>query len=413
MYRHPPQQKGTTMTEHPAHPESSALRVRASEWVRDLRACLDGNWDASYVEDLHEAVDRLAMDADAAGDEEIESAALELSTYLCSFIGLVIAPTEAQQRTLLKLAEGLAPEAATASVVDDAIPDLPLAPEPRDAAPPAPTPVEPEPAIAAAEEEAPQEQIWCVSSDPTVAEALERALEGRGIELVMKEPSFSVAYSIPRHGVRCVIVDNAALGILPELQRETLLRQATDAARPTYVALLTDARTSERVRALRAGADHVLSHEGAADALATRIGRILDTQALGPLQVLVIDDDRSHTAFCAGILRRVGIDAVCCTDSGSALDEMRRQLPDVVLVDLHMPGTDGFALTERLLEIPGAEFVSILFLSGDDEPETRFDALTAGGDDFLAKPIQPRHLIRAVAAHGRRAQRRRAAARLH
>ncbi|HRQ65492.1 MAG TPA: response regulator [Xanthomonadaceae bacterium] len=401
------------MTEQPAHPESSALRVRADEWVRDLRACLDGNWDVSYVEDLHEAVDRLAMDADAAGDEDIESAALELSTYLCSFIGLVIAPTDAQRRTLLKLADALAPTATTASAVEEVIPEPVPAPEPEVARTPAPAQIEPETVVAAAQEEAPPEQVWCISSDPTVAEAMERALEGRGIELIIKEPSFSVAYAIPRTGVRCVVVDNAALGILPELQRETLVRQATDARRPTYVALLTDARTSERVRALRAGADHVLSHEGAAEALAARIGRILDTQTQGPLQVLVIDDDRSHTAFCSGILRRVGIDAVCCTDSASALEEMRRKLPDVVLVDLHMPGTDGFALTERLLEIPGTEFVSILFLSGDDEPETRFDALTAGGDDFLAKPIQPRHLIRAVAAHGRRAQRRRAAARLH
>ncbi len=379
------------MANDASRPDHSALRARAGEWTRDLRACLEGEWDESYVEDLHEAVDRLAMDADEAGDEGTEAAALELSTYLCSFIGLAAAPTEAQRRKLLTLAAALEPDAVAHT----------------EAAPPeSATTVEPE------LEAQQRPQIWCVSSDGSIMEALGQALAGRDIELVAKEPSFSVAYAIPRTGVRCVIVDNAALGILPELQRETLLRQATDAARPTYVALLTDSRTSERVRALRAGADHVLGHDGDTSALATRIGRILDTQALGPLQVLVIDDDRSHTAFCAGILRRVGIDAVCCTESQTALAEMRKQLPDVVLVDLHMPGTDGFALTERLLEIPGSEFVSILFLSGDDEPETRFDALTAGGDDFLAKPIQPRHLIRAVAAHGRRAQRRRAAARL-
>lgn len=381
---------GNTMPHDAARPEHSALRARAQEWVRDLRACLEGTWDPSYVEDIHEAVDKLAMDADAVGDEQTESAALELSTYLCSFIGLTNAPTAAQQRQLLQLAAALAPD----GVPRDETAEIDVAAEQAEEEPP------------------PRPQIWCISSDAGVLAAVDKALAGRDIELVAKEPSFSVAYAIPRTGVRCVIVDNAALGILPELQRETLLRQVTDAARPTYVALLTDARTSERVRALRAGADHVLSHDGDGDALAARIGRILDTQARGPLNVLVIDDDRTHTAFCAGILRRVGVDAVCCTESESALAEMRKQLPDVVLVDLHMPGCDGFALTERLLEIPGSEFVSILFLSGDDEPETRFDALTAGGDDFLAKPIQPRHLIRAVTAHGRRAQRRRAAARL-
>jgi DNA-binding response OmpR family regulator len=370
---------------------SNGLRHRASEWVADLRACLAGEWDPSYAEELHAAIDHLAMDADAGGDEDIESAALELSTYLCSFIGLATPPNESQRATLEKLAAGLEPKAEGETALPETV-TMPVLSE-------------------AEAQSAPLQQLWCISSDEGLIASLGDALEGRDIELVVKPPSFSVAYAIPRSGVRCVIVDNAALGILPELQRETLLQQATDAARPTYVALLTDTRTSERVRALRAGADHVLSQDKDRAAMAARIGRILDTPPHQPLSVLVIDDDRIHTAFCAGILRRVGITAVCCTDGSAALEQIRRELPDVVLVDLHMPGNDGFALTERILEIPGSQFVSILFLSGDDEPETRFDALTAGGDDFLAKPIQPRHLIRAVIAHGRRAQNRRAAAR--
>jgi DNA-binding response OmpR family regulator len=376
------------MSDPTMRPEASALRARAAEWVRDLNALLAGEWDESYVEDLHEAIDRLAMEADASGYQAIATAALELSTYLCSFIGLGDGPSDTQRRTLVRLAGALAPEAEL-------------------------QPAGAETGEAAVEgvEHPPLPQVWCISDDASVTAALAQALDGRGVEMVIRAPSHSVAWSIPRVGVRAVVVDNRSLDVLPELQREALLRQATDVGRPTYIALLTDGRTSERVRALRAGADHVLGQDADAETMALRLKRVLDLQAHEPLHVLVIDDDRTHTAFCAGILRRVGVDALCCTDSETALAEMRRRLPDVVLVDLHMPGCDGFALTERLLEIPGSEFVSILFLSGDEEPETRFDALTAGGDDFLAKPIQPRHLIRAVAAHGRRAQRRKAAAR--
>jgi len=144
--------------------------------------------------------------------------------------------------------------------------------------------------------------------------------------------------------------------------------------------------------------------------LVERLSHILAARSEEALSVVVIDDDPSQTLFCSSILRRVGVSAICCNDAKSAMRALRQELPDVVLVDLHMPEIDGLELTEQLLALPGSEFVSVLFLSGDDEPDTRFDALTAGADDYLSKPIQPRHLIRAVLAHGKRSQRRRRAA---
>jgi CheY-like chemotaxis protein len=126
-----------------------------------------------------------------------------------------------------------------------------------------------------------------------------------------------------------------------------------------------------------------------------------------PLRVLVVDDDRSQAVFCHAVLRRFGVAVVTTDDPRQVPELVRIHHPDVILVDLYMPEVDGLMLTEQLLAMPALDHVAILFLSGDAEPDTRFVALAAGGDDFLTKPIQPRHLIRAVLGHGKRAQRRR------
>jgi DNA-binding response OmpR family regulator len=386
-----------------------ALQDRADHWARTFREMLHSEWNDSRAEDLHEQLDGLVIESDIEGETMLSSAALELSTYLCSFVDAhVSAPNPAQQLKMGQLADDLSPttrrhpaaRGPALSVVASAFGPAPAQRTSGAAA---------DALAAAAPLTAPTlHQVWSVIRDAAVAEALGEAFVGRGIFHVHREPHATVVQSIPDSGVHCVIVDDDSLEVLLELQHRAVAAGA-QAQRPTFIALLSHPGTEHRLRALRAGADHVIAHGADAATIAGRIERILANRSEEPLRVLVVDDDRSQTRFCAGILGRMGIHAVCCNDAAAALVEMRQGLPDILLVDLHMPDIDGLALTEMLLEMPGSENVAVLFLSGDDEPETRFDALSAGGDDFLGKPIQPRHLMRAVAAHGRRAQRRRRA----
>jgi DNA-binding response OmpR family regulator len=248
--------------------------------------------------------------------------------------------------------------------------------------------------------------VLCVSKDMALLGSLDRALQSHHAALIGCSPQDDVVAQVPPFGVQCVIVDADALRVLPELEFNSTRLSRREGARPIFVALMPDHRTTERLRALRAGADHVLVR-GRMDDLADRLEQIIDEHHEESLRVLVVDDDRSQGIFCQGVLRRFGIETETCDDPRQAVDLFKARHPDVVLVDLHMPEIDGLELTEALLAEPGTDHVSILFLSGDPEPETRFDALAAGGDDFLSKPIQPRHLIRAILAHGKRAQRRR------
>jgi CheY-like chemotaxis protein len=391
--------------------ERVGLRKRADLWAVAFRDLLGAEWIDAAAEEMHARLDALVIESDIEGDTALSSAALELSCYLCSFVGgQMDQPNPVQRRQMCRLADTLSPDTRAAG---EAL--LAQAPENEPAAPPARPPSTSFGSVAALDADVglPDGQVWSVIDDIELVSILTEAFAERGIAYFPCAPHTAVAQSIPDSGVQCVIVDNSSLAVVLELQHRALLNGSAAGPRATYVALLHDHRTHERLRALRAGVDHVITYSDDAATMACRIDKILAARSEEPLRVLVVDDERLQTRFCAGILSRVGIQATCCHDAASALQVLREGFPDILLLDLHMPDIDGLALTEMLLEMPGSEQVAILFLSGDEEPETRFDALSAGGDDFLSKPIQPRHLIRAVAAHGKRVHRRRRAAAAH
>lgn len=375
-----------------AEPASTVLRERTGDWSARFATALGHAWDAASIEALHEELDALAIEADGAADATLSAAAVDLSIYLCSFVERGGAPSPQQRVRLVTLNQALATCAHSPAWAATS-------------APPAPAPA---PALRVVAPAATEAQVLCVSDDPMLFMALEDVLGGRGIGVAGHRPA-DAGGALPRGIVQCVVTDGAALRELRELDRHVGALTGRSGVRPTVVTLLDDASTGERLRALRAGADHVVAWDGDVDALAERVTRILGTRPQQRLRALLIDDDRSQTQFCDSILRRFDVETVVCSDPAQATTMFTAHRPDVVLVDLHMPELDGLVLCERILELPGAECAAILFLSGDPEPETRFDALSAGGDDFLAKPVQPRHLVRAVLAHGKRAQRRRRA----
>jgi DNA-binding response OmpR family regulator len=84
------------------------------------------------------------------------------------------------------------------------------------------------------------------------------------------------------------------------------------------------------------------------------------------------------------------------------LETLKSLHPDLVLMDLHMPDANGVELTALIREHPAFARTPIVFLSGESDPEMRFAAINAGGDDFLTKPIRPKHLIDSVKNRVRR-----------
>lgn len=364
------------------------VRARACDWARRFEPLLHGPWTQDAASALHEDLDRIANAADAAGDEALAIAAVELTVYLCYFVEEGHAPDAAQIASMHRMARGLAGEKVEPAAVAEEAPAALTAPVTL-AAP-----------VAGA-------TLLCLTDDPALVAELSIELAPHDIGVVAHASAESVLRASPPAGMHGVLVDASHAGALDTLARQGA-RLGGDAQRPLLIALLRDAQTATRMQALRAGADHALAADADLPALAARIARLLGSWKRDPLRVMVIDDDRSQAMFCESVLRHAGVATRLHSDPREALADIAAFAPEVVLLDLYMPELDGLELAARIREQPDTEFTSIVFISGDHEADTRFQALAAGGDDFLTKPVLPRHLIAAVLNRGRRARQLRA-----
>ncbi|MDZ5841168.1 EAL domain-containing protein [Stenotrophomonas maltophilia] len=123
-----------------------------------------------------------------------------------------------------------------------------------------------------------------------------------------------------------------------------------------------------------------------------------------PYRVLIVEDDRAQALFAQSVLHGAGMQAIVLSDAEGVQQSIKDHRPDLILMDLHLPGLDGMRLTAMIRQQPGLQLLPIVFLSGDPDPERQFEVLDSGADDYLSKPIRPRHLIAAVANRIRRAR---------
>lgn len=123
-----------------------------------------------------------------------------------------------------------------------------------------------------------------------------------------------------------------------------------------------------------------------------------------PYRVLVVEDDPSQALFAESVLNSAGIQTQAASDQAQAMAAMEQFRPDLVLMDLHLPGTSGTELTAAIRARPAFFHTQIVFLTGDPDLERQFEVLESGADDFLSKPIRPRHLIAVVQSRIKRAR---------
>ncbi|HZA39821.1 MAG TPA: HD domain-containing phosphohydrolase [Actinomycetota bacterium] len=112
-------------------------------------------------------------------------------------------------------------------------------------------------------------------------------------------------------------------------------------------------------------------------------------------RLLIIDDTDANLQLMERILKRAGYTSVNTTaDPTAAVSLYIRLQPDLIVLDLHMPGMDGFEVMEALNDVvPTNSFLPILVLTGDVDRDARDRALSTGAKDFLTKPFDPTELL--------------------
>jgi len=115
-------------------------------------------------------------------------------------------------------------------------------------------------------------------------------------------------------------------------------------------------------------------------------------------KILVVDDNAQNRELARATLDDEGYEVVLANDGAEALLAFEREHPDCILLDVRMPGLDGFAVCTRIRTLPEGADVPIVFLTALRDVDTFDQALRAGGDDFLTKPVRPTELLVRVQA---------------
>ena len=116
-------------------------------------------------------------------------------------------------------------------------------------------------------------------------------------------------------------------------------------------------------------------------------------------QILVVDDEPRIAEICRDYLKRAGFDVITATNGPDALALARTRQPDLIVLDLGLPGMDGLDVTRALRKQSN---VPIIMLTARVEENDKLVGLELGADDYLTKPFSPRELVARVRAVFRR-----------
>lgn len=264
---------------------------------------------------------------------------------------------------------------------------------------PAPQTATPVPATAAE-----GHSIYLLGADDTLLNELALRMESRGCAVTPVEDVASLIEVLGALPPQLVVVGASHAAELDHIGPALRAARASASHKVAMLAILTDGDVAPRLRAMRAGADRCIALPTRPEDVLARALDLLSSEDEEPYRILIVEDDASQALFAESILRKAGMITQVLNEPIAVLEELDRFQPDLLLMDLNMPGCDGLELTALIREREGYVSTPIVFLSGDPDADRQFAALDAGGDDFLSKPIRPKYLVSAVTNRVRRAR---------
>jgi len=115
-----------------------------------------------------------------------------------------------------------------------------------------------------------------------------------------------------------------------------------------------------------------------------------------PGKILIVDDESAARLALATLLRREGFEVTEVRDGATALAHCASFCPDLVLLDILMPGMDGFEVCRRIKATPQTRLTPVVLITGLSATEDRIQGINAGADDFLSKPVNKLELLKRV-----------------
>jgi two-component system alkaline phosphatase synthesis response regulator PhoP len=125
-------------------------------------------------------------------------------------------------------------------------------------------------------------------------------------------------------------------------------------------------------------------------------------QANNAIKILLVDDEPDIIEFLSYNLKKEGYSVLSCNSGKDAIEIARKELPQLIVLDVMMPNTDGIETCREIREIKELKNVLITFLTARSEDYTQIAGFEVGADDYITKPIKPRVFISRIKALLRR-----------
>lgn len=447
--------QGSIRTDGAARDE---LRQRCLALVRRWQPLAQGGWDRNAARQLGDELDQIADTSERLGLDQLNGDALELAAYLCSFIDDTLVPNARDLQRLAEMVEALgadltdlsattkaavhtlpsarisaeipvvrpsaaapAPAAtATAPAIPPAVaPEYAPAPAALDGTPPAvaetaaQAPTAPAGETAAAEATATwtsgdslmrlPRTIALHGIDDGVAPGLLSALRERGFDTRVTTQPEDLLTFLENAVPGALILDARKLRIYGRVRAIYDRLAAEGEALPSLIVVSPDADLGHRLLAMRAGAAGFFQAPVDSLRVLAKLDELLAHNDAPAWRVLLVAPDRHNAVDAARALAERGMTARIVGNGQGTLSALAEFRPDVVVLDCNLPDVGGIELTQMIRQQPEYAAMPIILAADAAAVNLRFDAIAAGGDEFLVKPLKTRHLLSAVTSRVRRA----------
>ena len=237
--------------------------------------------------------------------------------------------------------------------------------------------------------------IYLFTTDLDAGENISKQINHFGYQVQTSRDLAQMENIIIDHKVLAVLVDES---MLEDITTRSVINQFSLWEQQSIPLIFLSDRDDQetRLKAVRAGGLAFYVKPVNVVNLVDKLDDFTRTTESDPYRVMIIEDQPTVASYYEIVLKRAQMITRVVNDPREMLSNITEFMPDLILMDLYVPGIDGIELAQVIRQIDAYVSTPIVFLSSEGDFNKQMEALNLGGDDFLTKPIKAGHLVAVV-----------------